>query len=60
MESLSPFLWGSCIPYKMPVYPGAQRKTPYPRMWCTERAGTSHFHESPTTRQTGLVPTTRA
>ena len=26
MESLSPFLWGSCIPYNMPVYPGAQRK----------------------------------
>jgi len=25
MESLSPFLWGSCIPYNMPVYPGAQR-----------------------------------
>src|SRR5271157_2992647 len=28
MESLSPFLWGSCIPYNMPVYPGARRKTP--------------------------------
>jgi hypothetical protein len=26
MESLSPFLWGSCIPYNMPVYPGAQCK----------------------------------
>jgi hypothetical protein len=25
MESLAPFLWGSCIPYNMPVYPGAQR-----------------------------------
>ena len=25
MESLSPFLWGSFIPYNMPVYPGAQR-----------------------------------
>jgi hypothetical protein len=24
MESLSPFLWGSCIPYNMPVYPGAR------------------------------------
>jgi hypothetical protein len=24
MESLAPFLWGSCIPYNMPVYPGAQ------------------------------------
>jgi hypothetical protein len=23
MESLSPFLWGSCIPYYMPVYPDA-------------------------------------
>ena len=23
MGSLSPFLWGSCIPYNMPVYPGA-------------------------------------
>jgi hypothetical protein len=30
MESLSPFLWGSCIPYNMPVYPGARRKTPNP------------------------------
>jgi hypothetical protein len=26
MESLSPFLWGSCIPYNMPVYPGAPRQ----------------------------------
>jgi hypothetical protein len=25
MESLSPFLWGSFIPYNMPVYPGALR-----------------------------------
>jgi len=25
MESLSPFPWGSCIPYNMPVYPGALR-----------------------------------
>ena len=24
MESLSPFLWGSCIPYNMPVQPGAR------------------------------------
>ena len=32
MESLSPFLWGSCIPYNMPVYPGARRKTPKPRI----------------------------
>jgi len=30
MESLSPFLQGSFIPYNMPVYPGARRKTPYP------------------------------
>ncbi len=41
MESLSPFLWGSCIPYNMPVYPGARRKTPYARMWRTESAGPS-------------------
>ena len=33
MESLSPFLWGSCIPYNMPVYPGARRKTPKPPNW---------------------------
>ena len=33
MESLSPFLWGSCIPYNMPVYPGARRKTPIPLKW---------------------------
>ena len=25
MESLLPFLQGTCIPYNMPVYPGAQR-----------------------------------
>ena len=31
MESLSPFLWGSCIPYNMPVYPGARRKMALPR-----------------------------
>ncbi len=23
MDSLPPFLWGSFIPYNMPVYPGA-------------------------------------
>jgi hypothetical protein len=41
MESLSPFLWGSCIPYNMPVYPGARRKTPKPeidRMLPTNRS----------------------
>ena len=25
MDSLPPFLWGSFIPYNMPVYPGAFR-----------------------------------
>jgi len=25
MESLAPFLQGTCTPYNMPVYPGAQR-----------------------------------
>ena len=25
MDSLLPFLQGSCIPYNMPVYPGALR-----------------------------------
>ena len=30
MESLSPFLQGSFIPYNMPVYPGARRETPVP------------------------------
>jgi len=25
MESLLPFLQGTCTPYNMPVYPGAQR-----------------------------------
>jgi hypothetical protein len=24
MDSLSPFLQGTCTPYNMPVYPGAQ------------------------------------
>ena len=31
MESLSPFLQGSFIPYNMPVYPGAQRIVAYAR-----------------------------
>ncbi|MGB6691217.1 MAG: hypothetical protein WBE76_25570, partial [Terracidiphilus sp.] len=26
MESLLPFLQGTCTPYNTPVYPGAQRK----------------------------------
>jgi hypothetical protein len=26
MDSLLPFLQGTCTPYNMPVYPGAQRK----------------------------------
>ena len=26
MESLAPFLQGTCTPYNMPVYPGAQCK----------------------------------
>ncbi len=26
MESLLPFLQGTCTPYNMPVYSGAQRK----------------------------------
>ena len=30
MESLSPFLWGSFIPYNMPVYPGALRFARHP------------------------------
>jgi hypothetical protein len=25
MDSLLPFLQGTCTPYNMPVYPGAQR-----------------------------------
>jgi hypothetical protein len=25
MESLAPFLQGTCTPYNMPVYPGARR-----------------------------------
>jgi hypothetical protein len=33
MESLSPFLQGSFIPYNMPVYPGAQRKVADPDLW---------------------------
>jgi hypothetical protein len=28
MDSLLPFLQGSCIPYNMPVYPGALRIAP--------------------------------
>ena len=27
MESLAPFLQGTCTPYNMPVYPGARRLT---------------------------------
>jgi len=39
MESLSPFLWGSCIPYNMPVYPGARRKTPISLKWTAKLPG---------------------
>jgi len=31
MDSLSPFLQDSCIPYFMPVYPGAPQKSTGPR-----------------------------
>jgi hypothetical protein len=30
MDSLLPFLQGSCIPYNMPVYPGALRVARHP------------------------------
>ena len=30
MDSLLPFLYGSCIPYKLPVYPGALRVARHP------------------------------
>jgi len=30
MESLAPFLQGTCTPYNMPVYPGAQRQIANP------------------------------
>ena len=33
MESLSPFLQGSFIPYNMPVDPGAQRIVADPSLW---------------------------
>ena len=56
MESLSPFLWGSCIPYNMPVYPGARRKTPYARMWRTESSDPSHFDAKATIRSSGFPP----
>ena len=32
----SPFLWDSCIPYNMPVYPGALRFADYPEVKCRE------------------------
>ena len=32
MASLLPFLWGSCIPYNMPVYPGALRMADTPEV----------------------------
>ena len=37
MESLSPFLQGSCIPYKMSVYPGARCKTADALYWFDRR-----------------------
>ena len=40
MESLSPFLWGSCIPYNMPVYPGALRIARDPPAIGGKRCGT--------------------
>src|SRR5438552_3023314 len=36
MESLSPFLQGSFIPYNMPVYPGALRFARRPSPYCTQ------------------------
>jgi len=58
MGSLSPFLWGSCIPYNMPVYPGARRITPIRAL---ERIppGRDHKDGTPTTRQSGLRPCSR-
>ena len=32
MESLLPFLQGTCTPYNMPVYPGAQCKIAVPEI----------------------------
>ncbi len=34
----SPFLWGSFIPYNMPVYPGAFSKTSFPELGILGRA----------------------
>jgi len=38
MESLSPFLQGTCTPYNTSVYPGARRKTAYPESWYEQEA----------------------
>jgi len=32
--SATPFMWGSFIPYSMPVYPGAFTTSPYPLYYC--------------------------
>lgn len=45
MESLSPFLWGSCIPYNMPVYPGAQRIIANALAECSGLISPFHHHE---------------
>ena len=37
MDSLPPFLWGSFIPYNMPVYPGAFPDKSYCRKLRTGR-----------------------
>ena len=34
MDSLLPFLQGTCTPYNMPVYPGAQRLVANPSLTC--------------------------
>ena len=49
MESLSPFLQGSFIPYHMPVYPGARRVVAKPYLGITSRVPVirAQFHKSP-------------
>ena len=46
MDSLSPFLWGSFIPYNMPVYPGALRIADNPgviALWLESEGPSDHI-----------------
>ena len=56
MESLSPFLQGSFIPYNMPVYPGARRITPISLKWTAKLPGSPLVGDLPLTIHGDYTP----